>query len=131
MALDVDRFLGTGWAFPVAADARGGIRTRSAEDDIKEACRVILGTRLGERVMRPEFGSALENFVFDPNNADLVGRIEFFIRQALELWEPRIDLQEVRAVPQGTRTDLDIRYVVRATNREDNLVFPFFVGDLP
>ena len=40
-------------------------------------------------------------------------------------------VQEVRAVPQGVRIDIDIRYAVRATNREDNLVFPFFVGDLP
>ena len=124
-------FLGTGWAFPVGIDARGGIRMRSAEDDVKEACRIILGTRLGERVMRPQFGSGLENFVFDHNDANLAGRIEFYVRRALELWEPRVEVQEVRATPQGNRIDIDVRYVVLATNREDNLVFPFFVGDLP
>lgn len=131
MPLITDKFLGQGWAFPVGVDARGGIKTRAGEDDIKEACRIILGTHLGERVMRPEFGSGLENFVFDPNDAALVGRVEFFIRQALALWEPRIGVREVRATPQGQRIDVDVRYIVRATNREDNLVFPFFVGDLP
>ncbi|MBI2930628.1 MAG: GPW/gp25 family protein [Planctomycetes bacterium] len=126
-----NKFLGTGWAFPVAVDARGGIRMRSAEDDVKEACRIILGTRLAERVMRPQFGSGLENFVFDRNDANLAGRIEFFVRRALELWEPRVEVQEVKATPEGNRIDIDVRYVVLATNREDNLVFPFFVGDLP
>lgn len=123
--------LGTGWAFPIGVDARGGIRMRSGEEDIKEACRVILGTRLGERVMRPGFGSALESFVFDPNGAELAGRVEFFVKEALALWEPRIELQEVRATPSGTRIDIDIRYVIRATGREDNFVYPFFVGGLP
>ena len=131
MVAEAERFLGMGWAFPVGVDARGGIRTRAGEEDVKEACRIILGNHLGERVMRPEFGSGLERFVFDASDAALAGRVEFFVRQALELWEPRIEVREVKAVPDGPRVEIDVRYVVRATNREDNLVFPFFTGDLP
>lgn len=87
--------------------------------------------RLGERMMRPQFGSGLEGFVFDPNDANLSGRIEFYVRRAIELWEPRVEVQEVKTIPQGNRIDIDVRYVVPATNREDNLAFPFFLGDLP
>ena len=126
-----ESFLGTGWAFPVQVDAGGGIRTRSVEEDIKEAIGVILWTRLGERAMRPEFGCGAGDLVFDPNDAGLAGRVEFHVRRALERWEPRIALKEVRAVSQGERLDVDVRYVVRATNREDNVVVPFFTGDLP
>ena len=131
MAPETESFLGTGWAFPVAVNARGGIRTRSGEDDVRESCRLVLGTRLGERIMRPEFGCGLEEYVFDPNDAALAGRVEFHVRRALELWEPRVEVKEVKAAPDGRRMDIDVRYVVRATNREDNLVFPFFSGDLP
>jgi Bacteriophage baseplate protein W len=126
-----EAFLGTGWAFPIQIDDTGGIRMRSREDDIREAIGIVLGTRLGERVMRPEFGSALADLVFDPNDANLAGRIEFFVRKALERWEPRIALKEVRARPEGERMEIDVRYIVRQTNREDNVVVPFFAGALP
>ena len=126
-----ESFLGTGWAFPVQVDGRGGIRLRAGEEDIREAVGVVLRTRLGERVMRPEFGSGLGDLVFDPNDAALAGRIEFLARKALERWEPRVLLKEVRAVPGGTRMEVDVSYVVRQTNREDNVVVPFFSGELP
>lgn len=126
-----EAFLGTGWAFPIQIDDTGGIRMRSREDDIREAIGIVLGTRLGERAMRPEFGSALADLVFDPNDANLAGRIEFFVRKALERWEPRIALKEVRARPEGERMEIDVRYIVRQTNREDNVVVPFFAGALP
>ena len=126
-----EAFLGTGWAFPIQIDDTGGIRMRAREDDIREAIGIVLGTRLGERVMRPEFGSALADLVFDPNDANLAGRIEFFVRKALERWEPRIALKEVRARPEGERMEIDVRYIVRQTNREDNVVVPFFAGALP
>lgn len=97
-------FLGTGWAFPIQADDTGGIRMRSREEDIREAIGVILGTRLGERVMRPEFGTALGDLVFDPNDANLAGRIEFLVRKALERWDPPIVLKDVRAPPARGRS---------------------------
>jgi len=126
-----EAFLGTGWAFPIQTDHTGGIRMCSGEEDIREAVGIVLGTRLGERVMRPEFGSALADLVFDPNDANLAGRIEFLVRKALERWEPRIALKEVRARPAGERMEIDVRYIVRRTNREDNVVVPFFAGALP
>lgn len=126
-----EAFLGTGWAFPIQVGDTGGIRMRSREDDIREAIGIVLGTRLGERVMRPEFGSGLADLVFDPNDANLAGRIEFLVRKALERWEPRIALKEVKARPAGERMEIDVRYIVRRTNREDNVVVPFFSGELP
>jgi len=126
-----EAFLGTGWAFPIQVDDTGGIRMRSGEEDIREAVRIVLGTRLGERVMRPEFGTALGELVFDPNDANLAGRIEFLVRKALERWEPRIALKEVRARGAGERMEIDVRYIVRRTNREDNVVVPFFAGAHP
>jgi phage baseplate assembly protein W len=126
-----EAFLGRGWAFPIQIDDAGGIRMRSGEEDIREAVGIVLGTRLGERAMRPEFGSGLADLVFDPNDANLAGRIEFFVRKALERWEPRILLKEVRARPAGERMEIDVRYILRRTNREDNVVVPFFAGDLP
>jgi len=104
---------------------------RSAEEDIREAVGIVLGTRLGERVMRPEFGCGIGDLVFDPNDSNLAGRIEFFARKALERWEPRIEVKEVSVHSYEARIEIDVRYVIRQTNREDNVVVPFFTGEMP
>ena len=62
---------------------------------------------------------------------DFAGRVEFFIRKALERWEPRIDVKDVSVTASETKVEVDVRYAVRATNREDNVVVPFFTGEMP
>ena len=57
-------FLGTGWAFPPRLDRRGHIALAAGHDDIEEAIRIILRTPIGQRVMRPTFGSRLHELVF-------------------------------------------------------------------
>ena len=52
------------------------------------------------------------------------------MRESLERWEPRIDLQDVvidfAEADNGTLL-IDIRYTLRNTNDPRNLVFPFYV----
>jgi phage baseplate assembly protein W len=80
--------------------------------------------------MRPEFGCGVHDFVFDSIDANTVGRMEEAIREALDRWEPRIQVQTVEfdlsAADNGLLT-IDIGYTVRATNNERNLVYPFYV----
>ena len=51
-------FLGKGWRFPITTDPSLKIDTSGYEQNIHESIKIILGTRKGERIMRPEFGSA-------------------------------------------------------------------------
>ena len=60
------RILGQGWRFPVGVDGRGGLALARGENDIEEAIVAILCTAKDERVMRPEFGSSIHEFVFAP-----------------------------------------------------------------
>lgn len=126
-----DEFLGVGWAFPVGLDDAGATVVRQYEDDVKEACKIILGTALGERVMRPDFGCAAHELLFEPADAGLPGKIEFYVSQALKKWEPRISIKLVKAVLEKERVLVDVEYVVLATNTEDNFVYPFFKKELP
>ncbi len=122
-------FLGRGWRFPVGVDARGGIGTAAGSDDIEQAIRIILETSPGERVMRPEFGCGLHDLVFAPNSPTTAGLVDFHVREALGRWEPRIEVDDVvvRPDPQNRAVLLiNIRYRLRATNDERNLVYPFY-----
>ena len=128
--LDPRSYLGRGWAFPLNVNHRGGISLLTGEEDIESAIKMILLTSKGERVMRPTFGSSLNDFVFATNNTSTHGLIAFEIRDALEMWEPRIDITDV-VVDQDPEADncilIDVRYTVKATNDERNLVFPFYI----
>jgi uncharacterized protein len=126
----VTEIIGSGLAFPLQVDRRGGIALAHDDQDIDQAIQLILGTAPGERPMRPEFGCGVHDFVFDTIDAGTVGRMEEAIRSALSRWEPRIEVRSVefdasRSV-HGILT-IDIGYPVRATNTDRNLVYPFYV----
>ena len=122
--------IGSGLAFPLQVDRRGGIALARDETDIEQAIELILGTAPGERPMRPEFGCGVHDFVFDSIDATTVGKMELAIRDALDRWEPRVFVETVEfnldEVADG-RLIIDIGYRVRATNSSRNLVHPFYL----
>ncbi len=123
-------FVGSGWAFPLRTDATGGIALVSRDREIEESIRLILGTAPGERPMRPEFGSAIHDFVFASADAETAGRLAFEVRASLARWEPRIDVEDVLVTIDDDDRSLlyiDIRYSLATSNDPRNLVFPFYV----
>jgi phage baseplate assembly protein W len=126
-------FLGVGWAFPVQADPSvGDMSTAVYEEDIRQAILLILETNLGERVMRPDFGSGLRELVFEPVNISTMALVKHRVEQALINWEPRIRVQEVRVQVEGASRNtvlVTISYEVRATNTFYNLIYPFYLQE--
>jgi len=125
-------FLGRGWKFPVTADAEGHIALSEYEQDIKEALWIILSTAKGERVMRPDFGCGIHDFVFASINTSTLALIESSVREALTLWEPRIELIKVEVsterIDEG-KLFITIEYRVRTTNNQFNVVYPFYLTE--
>lgn len=125
-------FLGVGWAFPVRFEVDRAVAMVEYEDDVREAVCIILGTNPGERVMRPEFGAGLRDFLFAPVTTTTMERIRTRVEEALSDWEPRIDVEEVKveaASSQRSQIDILLRYRVRATNTLHNLVYPFYLEE--
>ena len=122
--------LGSGLAFPLQTDHRAAIALAHGEDDIAQAIRIILGTAPGERPMRPEFGCAVHDLVFDTIDAAMIGKLETAVRRALDRWEPRIEVTrldfDLAGMHEG-RLEILLGYRVRATNHQRNLVYPFYV----
>jgi uncharacterized protein len=123
--------LGTGLAFPLSVDARGRFALVKDEVDIDQAIGLIIDTRPGERPMRPEFGCGVHDNVFENVDAHTTGRIEVAIRQALDRWEPRIEVESIGFDLADLESlgvlRVEIGYRVRATNSLRNLVHPFYV----
>ncbi|RKP47016.1 baseplate assembly protein [Trinickia fusca] len=122
-------FLGEGWSFPVTARA-GRVLLSADAENIRQAVRLILQTAPGERVMLPEFGCRINELVFAAGNATAVSLAQLYVTQALNRWEPRIQLITVgAAIAPRERQCLvvTVDYVIRERNQPDNLVYPFFL----
>ena len=122
-------FLGIGWKFPVSLE-NGRIDMAVHEESIRESIWIVLATARGERKMRPDFGCGIHDLVFAVNSGETSGRVASEVRQALTLWEPRIDLLNVAVrsdESEPTRLLIQIEYRVRATNNRFNLVYPFYL----
>ena len=123
-------FLGVGWSYPVATDPRNGdISLSQYERDVREAIRIILETARGERVMRPRFGCGIHDLVFEAIGATTLFAVEAAVREALTVFEPRIELLSVEVDPFQAMSGLlivAICYRIHRTNQIDNLVYPFF-----
>jgi len=125
-------FLGRGWKFPVGVDSKGRIDMSEYEQDIREAIWLILSTAKGERVMRPDFGCGIHDFVFASVNTSNIGLMESSVREALTIWEPRIELKDVSVSTERASEGqllVSIDYRVRSTNNEFNLVYPFYLTE--
>lgn len=125
-------FLGKGWKFPVNVNSQGRVSMSGYEQDIKEAIWIILSTAKGERVMRPDFGCGIHDFVFASINTASLTLIENTVREALTMWEPRIELTNVKGsideIHNG-RLFINIDYKIRTTNNRFNLVYPFYLKE--
>jgi phage baseplate assembly protein W len=127
-------FLGRGLSFPPAVDTSGQVAMVAYEQDIRQSLQIILATNHGERLMRPEFGAGLRDFVFEPADLSTMHRLQQRVQEALIDWEPRIRVNSVDvSLDASTRSTLSISitYTVRATNNIANLVYPFYLLESP
>lgn len=123
-------FLGSGWAFPITLSETGGIAVSQSDDKIKESIRLILSTAKGERVMLPEFGCDIHDFAFSVINTSTLTMMKTAVKDALVVWEPRIEVLGVEVSTNDLEHGvlyMQVNYRVRTTNAEQNLVYPFFL----
>ncbi len=126
-------FLGTGWGFPPTFNNTSSqVEMISNEEDIKSSLEILLTTRQGERVMRPDYGCNLDELVFEPLTTTFKTYIKDLIATAILYYEPRIDVNSIDLDDTGElegRILIVIDYTVSATNSRFNFVFPFYKNE--
>jgi phage baseplate assembly protein W len=126
-------FLGTGWSFPPAF-TRGGAEVAlvAGAEDIHQSLQILLSTRLGERVMRDDFGCDLSNVLFEEVDQSLVNSLTRIVSDAILYHEPRISLDSLDVSESDTQHGLlliSIEYTIRSTNSRFNMVYPFYINE--
>jgi phage baseplate assembly protein W len=126
-------FLGTGWSFPPEFDFETNqVRLVSNTDDIEQSLNILLSTSLGERVMQPQYGCNLADYLFESLNSTLIGYIKDRIQNAIIFYESRILVEDIVVTPDDSPDLLDghftitITYSVPEINSRFNYVYDFY-----
>lgn len=126
-------FLGTGWSFPPTFSAGGAdVVMVSGNEDIEQSLQILLSTRLGERVMKDDFGCDLHDLLFEEIDQGLVNNITRMITDAILYHEARINLDDLDVSESESEAGLlliSISYTVRNTNSRYNMVYPFYINE--
>lgn len=123
-------FLGKGWQFPILPNAAGGLGYVSGDANVEQSLHILLMTKLGERVMRSDFGTEAPRLVFFPGSTQYLNLLQKTIEDAIVNWEPRVDVTDVTAEADPAnpyKVTVSISYTVRQTNNSNNIVFPYYL----
>ena len=86
----------------------------------------ILNTTKTERFFNPEFGSELEDILFEPMDSITETKIFRLVVQAIERWEPRVSIDygnsSVVGDPDDHQYDVSLVFKVKGIDNE-NLTF--------
>ena len=132
MQNDAQKFLGSGLSFPLRTDIRGQIALVSGNEDIEQSIRIILSTRPGERVMRPTFGCAVQDLLFESKSAATTSLLQEAVYAALAMWEPRITVKSVGVTDDDDHPGAllaEIEYEIKAIHDTRSIVHPFYLSD--
>jgi phage baseplate assembly protein W len=114
--------------FPQRLNGRGFIEfTDDIQTLVKCSIHQILGTKIGERVMLPEFGSRLHELQFEPIDDVTIALARVYTIEAIEKWEPRAELNDVDIIvnPDQNRVEIYGSYVIANRNITDAFAVAF------
>ncbi len=128
-----EQFLGVGWKFPVEFNSGSkDVTMLSGEELIKNSLDVLFATSMGERVMQPDYGSELDQFVFENLSKSTITYMQAVISDAILFNEPRIIVNEIDIDPhvqEGAFIEIKIDYTISSTNNRYNYVYPYYLKE--
>jgi len=108
-----------GISLPIQITNTAFEQTFQTSEQVKSNIKNLLLTKRGERILQPEFGSGLQELLFEPNVDDFEGRIEDTINESLEQWLPYVTAEEIVVDSSDTLRD----------NNRINVSVKFRIGD--
>jgi phage baseplate assembly protein W len=80
---------------------------------IKNSVLNILTTKKGEKILSPEFGLRIEDYLFEPVSDTIASVISNEILQALSVTEPRVQVVFVQVIPFPEQNQYTINLALR------------------
>lgn len=116
----------SGISFPPRKNGKSGFFAVSTDLDlIKESIYVLLNTRKGEMVMSPDFGTSIDDSLFDAVNAAMQGILCQQIQHDIETWEPRVSVNSISAYSYENTRLFNISMTIKLTGQQFSTSVPF------
>jgi phage baseplate assembly protein W len=128
--IDDAGFLGTGWSFPPTfSKAKKSVEMLKGEEDILSSLRILFSTSLNERSMRSKFGTKIANMTFEPIDSSQAAVLKAHLKDMVFLHEPRIRPLNIDVTMDELtgRVEVQLDYIIVATNNRRNFVYPFYI----
>ena len=122
--IDPGALFGRSIGFPPRVGPDGRVAWSQGEDNVRDAIRILLMTRPGERLLLSDFGAGLDRSLFEPNTVTTRQTLKDRISRTLQQWEQRITLEsvEVEADPGDAQSAIaTITYKLVATQTVERI----------
>lgn len=108
--------------FPLYFDNEGGYASnKTIKQVVKQNLKNLVLTSPGERIMIPNFGVGIRNYLFQQNIEKTIERIESKIRQQVGLFMPFVEIQGFSSISEENHIELAIQYFIIPLEEADIL----------
>lgn len=90
-------------------------------DAVKSSMINLINIRRYERLMHPEIGASIDQFLFEPINTITATRISSSIEKILKAFEPRAEVLDVDVIPYENLNEYRIEIVFRIRELQEPL----------
>lgn len=97
------------------------------ERSINQSLKNIILTNKNERLFNPNFGSNINMILFENNTESVISALNFYIRNAIEREEPRVELIDVILDSSERDNAVTINIVYRTLFSQDIQNFTFIL----
>ncbi|PHM66683.1 phage baseplate protein [Xenorhabdus stockiae] len=115
---------GRGWAFPPDFSLEKGVEMAEGANDVRQSLHILFSTEPGERLMRENYGSGLNDFMFENMRNELFAEIETRIHDSILRYEPRADITDIQVnqAPNKKNTlQVHVMYRLRGSDINQNI----------
>ena len=123
-----DKYLGVGLKYPIKIDQYGKGETNSGLSQVGDDILVLLSTNIGERYFLPDYGSRINEALFEPIDEIAESLLRTFTEEAITRWEKRVKFVNMEAefINETGKVLLTVSVKVLATNKVESYVYPFY-----
>ena len=105
------------------AKPSGEIYKKQDAAAVKQAVKSVLMTNFAERPFNPNFGANLKSLLFDLADPDAEYDIERRVLSAIETYEPRAKVLNVRAIAQPDNNNVTVTVTFRVISTSEEITF--------
>lgn len=122
-------YLGQGTKHPHSIDQFGKIELQSDSALIKQSLEILFAEPIGSEFYREHYGSNIKQAMFEPNDSILSSLLDYYILDAIQKWERRIQVSDIKYQRDAGQTkfiNVMIVYRIKQSSEIDSFIFPYY-----